>query len=562
MIDATSARERLVRFAESLRRDKSGGDGMPPLLPRTWSEKHASLSYAQQRLWFLERMEPQCEAYRAIIAIEFRGELNLILLRSSIERVVQRHESLRTVFRDTAEGPEQVVLDRPVLDFSAVDCEFDAKELETRALEFSREPLDISLVPPLRVRVLRHAHEASLQVMLLALHHIIADGWSLGVFGRELVAIYEALRDGKDVPLEELSVQYRDYALWQREWLQGEVLERQLTYWTQQMKDAPPLELPADYPRPAVARHRGASVTIGLREETTNRLKQLAREQSATIFMVLLASFQLVLARYSGQDDISVGTDVANRNAVETEGSIGFFVNQLVLRTRVDPNENFRELLARVRRTSLDAIDHQDIPFERLVEALAPQRDLGRSPLFQAKLVMHTAPQRSWRIPGLEIRQLRMARASSQLDLSFEVQEEEGRLSITAEYDSDLYRAATVWLWAEGFQDLLERVEATSPVRTLIGPGEAERRLVGVYGFNRTEKDYGAEGLCLHELCEIQAARTPEAAALRYEGAQLTYGELDRQANRMAHALMALGVRSDTLVGVCPRAGAWICLFH
>ncbi|MGZ3461589.1 MAG: condensation domain-containing protein, partial [Archangium sp.] len=379
----------------------SGSSRLPPLVPAPRSGP-LPLSFAQQRLWFLDQLEPESPLYNLPAAIRLEGTLDLAALRHGFQELVRRHESLRTTFRSEAGQPLQVIspslsLPLEVVDLSGLPCEQREAELRRLAQEDAQRPFNLSTGPLLRTHLLRLSD--SEHVLLLNLHHIISDGWSTGVLVRELAALYEAHLQGNSAPLPELMVQYADYAVWQRQW-QSEVLEQQLSYWKQQLAGVPQaLELPTDKPRPPVQSYRGAQFPVQLSKDLSEALKAFCQREGVTPFMALLASFQLLLSRYSSQDDVSVGAPIAGRQHAELEGLIGFFVNTLVLRARFAAVSSFRALLHQVRESTLDAFAHQDVPFEKLVEELRPPRDLSRSPLFQVMFALQNAPMGHLELP-------------------------------------------------------------------------------------------------------------------------------------------------------------------
>ena len=363
------------------------------------------VSFAQQRLWFLDRLVPGNPLYNVFVAVHLRGRLNVAALQQTLNEVVRRHEVLRTTFAILDGQPVQVVVSGQSLSLPEIDLrpvpevqrQAQVKRLATAELQ---RPFDLTHGPLLRATLLL-LREAE-HVVLLTLHHIIADGWSMEVFMREVAVLYAAFVGGTPSSLPDLLIQYADFAHWQRQWLQGEMLEAQVAYWQQKLAKAPPrLELPTDQPRPAVLSSQGSRQSCGFPSALSEALKTLSRRVAVTPFMVLLAAYTVMLRYVTGGDDIVVGTDVANRNRAETEGLIGFFVNQLVLRTDLSGNPTFRELLGRVCKITLEAYDHQDLPFEMLVAALQPQRSLQHAPLFQVKLVLQPPPMESVELPGL-----------------------------------------------------------------------------------------------------------------------------------------------------------------
>ena len=380
-------------------------------VPRTGN---LPLSFAQQRLWFLDRLLPNKAAYNIPTVWRLRGQLDALALERSLNELVARHETLRTRFVLSGDAPVQVIeppsaVALPITDLSAMpQAEREARARQITDTE-ARQPFDLEAGPLLRAQLLRLAAEEHL--LLLNVHHIVSDGWSMGVLWRELSSGYNAFVSGHAPDLPRLPIQYADYAVWQREWLQGEVLEGQLAYWKEKLADLSTLELPTDRPRPPVPSYQGAHLTFDLPAPLTQALKELGRREGATLFMTLLAAFQVLLHRYSGQEDIAVGTPIAGRGRTELEGLIGFFVNTLVLRSDLAGNPAFTELLARVRETALGAYTHQDLPFEKLVEELSPSRDISRNPLFQVMFVLQNAPDAELMLRGVQASRLPARRA-------------------------------------------------------------------------------------------------------------------------------------------------------
>ncbi|MBV9122341.1 MAG: amino acid adenylation domain-containing protein, partial [Planctomycetes bacterium] len=527
---------------------------LPPLGP-TPREGPLPLSFAQQRLWFLHQWAPGSCLYHIPAAVRLHGPLDVSALERSFQEVVRRHEALRTTFANADGQPVQVITpDRasplPVIDLSAVPAaEREEKVQELASLE-ARRPFDLVGEPLLRTTLLRLGAEE--HVVLLTMHHIISDGWSLGVFLREVTALYGAFAAGQPAPLPDLPVQYADYTLWQRQWLQGEVLQKQLSYWKEQLANAPPaLDLPTDYPRPAVQSFHGARQAFTLSSELTDQLRSLSRREGCTLYMVLLAAFQALLHRYTGQEDICVGTPIANRGRSETEGLIGFFVNTLVLRTDLSGDPPFRAFLGRVRTAALSAYAHQDLPFEKLVEEIQPQRDLSRSPLFQVLFAFNQDPGQFLELPGLTLDITEVDTGTAKFDLSLSLVEGPNGLSGSFEYSTDLFEKESMARLLGHWRTLLEGIVAEPgqclselPLLT-----QAEQRQV-VLGWNATRVDYPPPHL-LPDLIEDQVGRSPEAVALVSEGQHLTYQELNRRANQLAHWLQRQGVGPDVLVGVC-----------
>nr|WP_244172052.1 non-ribosomal peptide synthetase [Myxococcus virescens] len=511
------------------------------------------LSFAQQRLWFLDQLEPGSSSYNIPIAVKLTGTVQVDALEQSFKALVLRHESLRTTFQSRGGEPAQVIAEESEIQLRVVDLS-DLSEAE-RASEVQRliaqeaaHPFNLTRGPLLRTVLLKLSEQE--HVLVLVMHHIVSDGWSMGVLVREVAALYEACSQGLSSPLPELPLQYADYAVWQREWLQGEVLESQLAWWKEQLQGASQaLELPTDKPRPAVQTFRGASRDVQWPRDLWESVKMLAHREGATPFMVLLAAFQMLLSRYSGQDDLCVGSPIANRTRAETEGLIGFFVNTLVLRARLAGNPTFRELLAQVRERTLGAYAHQDIPFERLVEELKPDRDLSRSPLFQVMFILQNTPTVELHLPGLTLAGMDGDSRTSKFDLTLELTETPQGLSVSAVYNSDLFEPVTMDRLTGHLRVLLEAAVQTPDARLgelpLLGAVEQRRLLVE---WNDTRSEFVPS--TIQALFEAQAAKTPEALAVVAEDSRLTYEALNRRANQLAHHLRSLGVGPDVPVGL------------
>jgi len=518
-------------------------------------------SFAQQRLWFLDQFEPGSPYYNIPSAVRLTGKLDVVALERTLNEIVRRHESLRTTFATMDGEPVQVIspsltLPLPVVDLRDLPPAERESEAMRLAMEEARRPFNLSQGPLLRTTLLRLDEEE--YMMLLTMHHIVSDGWSMGVLIGEIATIYAAFSAGKPSPLPELPIQYADFALWQREWLQGEVLETQLNYWKQQLgDDLDVLELPTDHPRPAVYTNNGATQSLKLPKRLADALKALSREEDATLFMTLLAAFQTLLHRYTGQSSISVGTPIANRNRAEIEGLIGFFVNTLVLRTDFSGDPTFRELLGRVREVTLGAYAHQDLPFEMLVEALQPERDMSHTPLFQVMFILQNVPMQGQELPGLTLSQVETHTGTSTFDLTLIMAEGADGLNAALEYNTDLFDAATITRMLGHFQTLLEGIAADPDRRISELPllTEAERQQL-LTEWNDTATDY-PQDLCIHQLFEAQAERTPDAVAVvvpPMDGRprqSLTYRELNQRANQLAHYLRKRGVEPETVVGIC-----------
>ncbi|HEV2735821.1 MAG TPA: amino acid adenylation domain-containing protein, partial [Longimicrobiaceae bacterium] len=516
-------------------------------------------SFAQERLWFIDRLEPGSAVYNIPVASRLEGALAVAALERALGEIVRRHEALRTVFCETDAGPVQVVA--PFAGFVLAVRDLaglgeGAREAEVKRLagEDASRPFDLSAGPLFRAGLLRLGPEE--HVLLLCMHHVVSDGWSMGVLFRELSARYEAYREGRESPLPELAVQYADYAVWQREQLEGAVLERQLGFWKAKLRGAPELlELPTDHPRPAAQSFRGASEHVQLPAEVLEKLRALGRQEGATLYMVALGAFQALLSRYGAGEDVVVGSPVAGRGRGEVEGLIGFFVNTLVLRTDVSGDPSFRELVGRVRETTLGAYEHQEVPFERLVAELSPERSLSHSPLFQVAFTLHNAQDTGGGLAGLGVQGVETELEFAKFDLSLGLAAGSDGLHGGLTYSTDLWEAATMRRLLGHFGRLLEEA-AAGPQRRLselrLLDDDERARLLS--GWNVPPRE--APRRCVHELLAEQAARTPDAAAVACGSAALTYAELDRRSDVLARALRERGVRPEAPVGLCVERSA------
>ncbi|RKH43053.1 non-ribosomal peptide synthetase, partial [Corallococcus sicarius] len=517
------------------------------------------LSFAQQRLWFLDQLEPGSTVYNVPGVLHLEGELDAAALQQALDALVRRHEVLRTTFAPGPSGPVQRIAPPAPCAFERIDLESlsaSEREFRLRSLiaEHASRPFDLSRGPLFRAVLVRL--DAKQHVLVVLTHHIASDGWSVGVMVREFAALYRAFTTGQSPNLPALPVQYADFAVWQRQWLQGDVLEAQLDFWRQQLAGAPAaLELPTDRPRPAVQSFRGASLPVSLNASVSSALKTLAQQEGATPFMVLLASFQLLLSRYSGQQDVSVGAPIANRNRAETEGLIGFFVNSLVLRARIDSRASFRALLRQVKRSTLAAYEHQDVPFEKLVEALQPQRDASRSPLFQVSFALQNAHVGALELPGLSLKLREAEATTAKFDLDLNFQETAEGFTGSIGYGTDLFDASTVLRMMEHYGVLLDalcaRPDAPLSTLSLLAGPERQRVLVD---WNATRSTVPVEDT-LPCLFESHVRRAPDAVAVEHEGQTLTYAELDARANQLANHLRSLGLPSEARVGLCVERG-------
>jgi amino acid adenylation domain-containing protein/thioester reductase-like protein len=512
------------------------------------------LSFAQRRLWFLSQLEPQSSAYNIPAAIRLTGKLNIAALEQSINEIVRRHETLRTTFTVVDGEPVQVIgaaakLQLPIIDLQTLpETERETEALRLATLE-AQTPFNLEQDSLLRVSLLRLGEQD--HVILFTMHHIVSDGWSTGILIRELTTLYKAYDSSQPCHLPELPIQYVDFALWQRQWLQGEVLNNQLNYWKQQLGgELPVLELPTDRPRPAIQTYRGATESFALSPSLTAALKNLSQQEGVTLFMTLLAAFKVLLHRYTQQDNILVGTPIANRNRSEIEGLIGFFVNTLVLRSNLTANLSFKQLLAQVREVTLGAYAHQDLPFEQLVEELQPRRNLSHSPLFQVMFILQNTATEVIQLPDLTLEELTAENNTAKFDITLSLSEAEEGLQGGIEYNTDIFDAAKITRMLGHFQVLLEGIVANPQQHLsqlpLLTANEQHQLLVE---WNNTQTEY-PQDLCIHQLFEAQVEKTPDAVAVVFENQQLTYRELNQRANQLAHYLQKLGVKPEVLVGV------------
>ncbi|MFB2983428.1 amino acid adenylation domain-containing protein [Microseira sp. BLCC-F43] len=545
--------QQLYQKTAKVTRSRSVPNGTSPITPQNRDVNCFPLSFAQARLWFLDQLEPGKPFYNISSALLLKGSLNLAALEQSLNEVIRRHEILRTSFATVDGQPVQVIepnlkLTLNVQDLRQLPPIEQQQTVQQLIAQSANQPFDLTQLPLLRVSLL-HVGESE-YVMLLVMHHIISDGWSMGVLIREMVALYKAYGAGKPSPLAEVTIQYADFAVWQRS--QKEAIASQITYWKQQLSgNLPVLQLPTDRPRPPVQTFKGARQSLLLTKNLTPALKKLSQQENATLFVTLLAAFQTLLYRYTNQADICVGSPIANRNRVEIEGSLGVFVNTLVLRTDLAGNPTFRELLGRVREVALAAYSHQDLPFEKLVEELQPQRDLSRNPLFQVMFALQNAPMPEIALEGLTIDTLNVETNRAQFDLSLAIVENSQGAIAEVEYSTDLFEAATIARMLKHFETLLEGIVA-NPDRCLsdlpiLTASERQQLLVD---WNDTFADYPKD-CCIHQLFEAQVEQTPDAVAAIFDAQTLTYCQLNAKANQLAHYLRSLGVKPEQLVGVC-----------
>jgi amino acid adenylation domain-containing protein len=538
--------------------DAARHQGTEPILPPIGSVSRAGalpVSFAQQRLWFLDQMEGAGSAYNMPGALRLEGTLDVAALQESLTEIVRRHEALRTTFTIVAGQALQVIHPPAPLPLAMIDLQplpEAARDEEAQRLAGEEARLPFDLARDLLIRATLVRLSPASHVLLVTMHHIASDGWSWSIFMRELSILYDAFSQGLASPLPALPIQYADFAMWQRQWLDGDALERQLAYWRKQLAGVPALlELPTDRPRPPVKTYHGNVHRFVISDDLTQQLKSLGRNTASTLFMVLEAAFGVLLSRYSGQDDVAIGIPIANRSRSETEPLIGCFLNTLVLRNDLSGDPTFEELLRRVRRMALDAYANQDLPFEQLVDTLQPERNLSHTPLFQVMFALQNTPQAILELPGLRLQSLQPESVTAKFDLALVMEEVEGGLPAFIEYNTDLFDTETIQRLAAHFETLLSEIVAHPEHAIshfqLLSPSERRQMLIA---WNETRAEY-PQDRCLHQLFEAQAAQFPDAVAVVCDDRQLTYHELNRRANRLAHHLQALGVGANVPVAVC-----------
>jgi amino acid adenylation domain-containing protein len=532
---------------------RAATQSIPHATDRDW----APPSYGQEGLWVLNQLLPGSSIYHTPTAARLTGTLDVTALKQALNSIVARHQTLRTTFSIIDGDPRQVIaaelsIEVPLVDLTELPATEREAEAGRRVRQEASRPFDLSRGPLIRALLLRL--DANDHMLVVTMHHIVTDGWSVGVLHQELTALYEAFSAGKPSPLSELPIQYADYAEWQRQRFESGAYESQLSYWKQQFATPPPvLELPTDHPRPgaqAYREFRGAQLEVSLSKQVTKDLKQFCQEENVTLFMTLLTAYQVLLYRYTSEEDIVVGTPIAGRPMPETENLIGLFINTLALRTSLAGNPTARELLRRVKETALAGYANQDVPFEQLVKEVQPDRSLAANPLFQAMFVLQSEDLPSLQLPGLNVKHFRVGGTRANFDLTLDIIERDGQLNCLFESNADLFEAETIARMTGHFQNLLAGLIANPEQRISQMPllTDAERRQLLVE-WNDTKTDYPAH-LCMQELFEQEVARRPNAIAVISQQGRMTYRELNRQANQLAHHLRKRGVKADTRVGV------------
>ncbi len=546
----------VARLAESVAEVMTDSHGVmyTPIEPAPRDE-HLPLSFAQQRLWFLDQMEPGSPFYNISAMVRLGGKLNVQALERSFGEIVSRHETLRTRFEVVDGQPAQIITPAlswslPQVDLRALTDEERDQDVARRLSEEAQTPFDLSIGGLLRTTLLQLSDDE--HALLLTMHHIISDAWSVGIFVGELSALYESFDDEQPSPLPTLALQYADFARWQQHWLSGGALATQIAYWQQNLAGAPALlNLPTDRPRPAIQKFQGDRQTLVLPQALTESLRTFSRRQGATLFMTLLAAFKTLLFRYTGQTDVVVGTPIAGRNRADIEGLIGFFVNTQAIRTQLSADMSFSALLGQVRTAVLEAHARQDLPFEKLVEELQPERSLSHTPIFQVMFALQNVPMPPLELRGLTVTLLEAAVKTSKFDFSLSLEEKADSLVGVLEYNTDLFEAATITRLLGHYQRLLEDVVRTAETKLgdlqLLTVAERQQLLVA---WNDAGPPADAS-VCVQEQFERQAEAAADAPAVLCEEQVLSYGELDQRANAVAHRLRRLGIRAESIVGIC-----------
>ena len=512
-------------------------------------------SFGQKRFWFLDQFEPNSPYYNIPSAFRLKGAFDVTVFKKAVQEIFNRHEALRTTFEAIDGEPMQVVQPQlqvsiPEIDLQNIEADKREQELHRLAVKEARKPFNLAKGPLTRVTILKTAPED--HTVLLTMHHIVSDGWSMGILIAEITALYGAFLQNRPSPLPELPIQYGDFAEWQAEYLKGDILQKQLAFWEEKLGSNPPvLELPSDRPRPLVQTNVGASLTRVISRGLSQRLNDFSRREGGTLFMTLMAAFNVVLARYSGQFDISIGTPIAGRTRKETEGLIGLFINTLIMRTQFYDNPAFRELWQRTRQSSLGAFENQDIPFELLVDKLQPDRDMSYPPLFQVMFILQNAPVKAHRVnTNLKMEMLTVDMGTSTFDLTLSLAEGADGISVSAEYNTDLFDASTIERLLAHYIQILEQAVLHPDLRVseipLLSP-EEEHKILREWNDTARDRDRAA---CIHHLFEKQAAQTPDALAVVYLDDSVTYEELNKQANQIAHYLQKRGAEPEIKIGI------------
>ena len=540
------------RLLEKRLKGKSGL-AQTQIIQRRKRQGPVIVSYAQQALWIIDQMTPGDPAYNIPEGFYLTGSLNVPALERSLNEIIRRHEALRTNFSSVDSQPVQIISASKRLVLSVIDLSDlpqPEKECEARCLAREEARRSFDLTADLLVRACLYRMGLDDHILMLTLHHIVADGWSMGVFYKELTALYEAFSAGNPSTLSELEVQYADYSEWEREWMKGGTINRQITYWTRQLAGSTAMiDLPTDLSRPPIKSTRGDSYRFKLSLALTDALRRLSQREGVTLYMTLLAAFEVMLFRYTGQEDLNIGTPIANRITAQIEELIGCFFNTLVIRANLSENPTFLDMLYRVREVSLEAFAHQDLPLEKLVEVVQPDRDLSRTMMFQVMFILQNAPREAVEMHGLNLMRIKRKTETSKLDLTMILEESDQGLIGELEYSTDLFEEASIKRMTKHLERILEQAvnDPQQKVAQLSLLTEGERRQL-LYEWNQTAFSYPAQ--CFHQIFEAQVERTPDAVAVVFEQNQLSYSDLNSRSNQLAHLLCKLGVGPEMTVGL------------
>ncbi|NET43358.1 non-ribosomal peptide synthetase [Okeania sp. SIO2B3] len=550
----TEYKQEIINFLERSNQEKN--IKQPPIKPIERNGNYQPLSFAQQRLWLQEKLGILSHAYNVPLTLHLKGKLQPIALQQSLNQLIIRHETLRTTFKEINDTPVQVIqspfeLELPEVDLSGLTSSQQKNQLQQLLQQENQQLFNLEQEPPIRGKLFKLGEKE--HILLVMLHHIATDGWSVGIFAQELAAFYQGVVTGKPSQLPELPVQYVDFAVWQRQWLQGTTIQRQIDYWKEKLKELQQLQLPTDYSRPAKETFRGGEKTFSLSAALTAKLNRLSQQHGFTMFITLLAGFKVLLYRYSGQQGITVGSPIANRNRREIEGLIGFFVNSLVMYTEIEGEASFLEVLNKVRQTALEAYAHQDIPFEKLVEELQPQRSLQHHPLFQVMFAVHQTNSfvSSFSLPNLEmiLSPVEEVEMTVRMDLELHLWPEGENIKAFCAYNRDLFEAETISRMLSHYENILSAAVETpeQPIYQLpiMNPKETQQLLVT---WNQTQS--ATPDKCIHELFEKIVQQQPQSTAIIFEEQKLTYSGLNQKANQLAQKLRSLGVKAEVLVGI------------
>ncbi|NDB84408.1 MAG: non-ribosomal peptide synthetase, partial [Alphaproteobacteria bacterium] len=535
----------LKEFARSLAEEYLSQDLLPPI-ERVNRDHLIPLSFAQQRLWFIEQLVTSEGLYHISRAVRLSGGLDILALRKALNHMVRRHEILRTLIISREGIGTQLILNEET-PFNLTELIISTKEeLDTYLAKESITAFDFERTPLCRGSLIKFNEE---YILLTIFHHIISDGWSAGIWNKELSELYFSYKEGIEPNLPELAIQYADYSIWQRSWLCGEVLEKQLDYWKKELADIVTLELPTDYPRPKQQSYKGSSYSFKLDKEVVNELNRISQDNGVTLFMTILSAFQGTLSKYSNQTDIVIGTPIAGRRMQETEGLIGFFVNTLVLRANTKHNPTFKELLSQVKQTTLGAYSHQDIPFEQLVEHLNVPRDLSRHPVFQVVFVLQNNKQEELRFGDIKSKGIRRDNRQAKLDLTLNITETKEGLNVRFEYASDLFKEESIKRLCNNYTNFIYEIVQNQDKRLSDISILDKKELITLATWNETGCEYPKDKT-IHQIFEESVQASPDRIAISYEDEQISYRVLNQRANQLAHYLVKQGVSIETPVAI------------